>query len=114
MDSVHSRDTKSIVSFLGGLREEVRPSVQCSSCCALNIPWSPVADGSCPTVVVKMQHESGPPDLTQPGVSSSVPDLRLLTKGGTPYTAFTCVRRVIPNITLSIELDENAVSVRRR
>ncbi|KIH66181.1 hypothetical protein ANCDUO_03492 [Ancylostoma duodenale] len=34
----------------------------------------------------RTHHVSGPPDLSQLGVSGNIPDLRLLTKGGTPYS----------------------------
>ncbi|EYB87940.1 hypothetical protein Y032_0255g339 [Ancylostoma ceylanicum] len=86
MRSVRSRDAKSIISFFKGLCEEVWPSGRWSSCRALYVPRSPVADGSRPMVVILAHHVSGPPDLTQLGVHGSVPDLRLLTKGGTPYS----------------------------
>ncbi|EYC45305.1 hypothetical protein Y032_0432g1350 [Ancylostoma ceylanicum] len=39
-----------------------------------------------PITFLKAHHVSGPPDFTQLGVHGSVPDLRLLTKGGTPYS----------------------------
>ncbi|KIH65325.1 hypothetical protein ANCDUO_04353 [Ancylostoma duodenale] len=53
----------------------------------VRLTWSPVADGSCPAVVVKTHHVSGPPDITQLGVSGSLPDLRLLAQSGTRIPA---------------------------